>query len=58
LFGDENPPLSAQSCAASGVVRYSRKASAASLFLNSTKMSPPPTTAGSDPSIDGNVKTL
>ena len=58
LFGDVNPPRFAQIVAASGVARYVMNARAAGVSLNMTTVSPPPTTEGGEPLIDGNGNTL
>src|SRR5205823_14483961 len=58
LFGEVNPPAWIHGIGASGEARYWISAFAAGLSLNRTAMSPPPTTEGPDPLIDGKSKKL
>jgi hypothetical protein len=58
LFGDVNPPRFAQIVEASGDARYVIHARAAGLSLNMTTVSPPVTTDGGEPLIDGKRNML
>src|SRR5438132_12307250 len=58
LFSDVKPPRFAQIVDASGDARYVMNARAPGLSLNMTTVSPPVTTAGGEPLIDGKANML
>ena len=55
-LGEVNPARCAHTDAASGVARKASSFWAAGLSVRATPMSPPPTTAGGEPLIDGKSK--